>query len=127
VSLAITAVDFAPQSWVWFAAGAGLVAATYGTVGVLVGALFGRLGGLYVMFLLPFIDIGIAQNIMFSAAPPQWGNALPGRGAVRVLVDAAFTSTFDQTSSLLLATGWLILITAAAAAVVHRIARPTRA
>jgi hypothetical protein len=108
VSLAVTAVDFTPQSWGWFTAGSVLVAATYGMAGVLIGALFGRLGGLYLMFLLPFIDVGIGQNIMFSAAPPDWGILLPARGAVRVLIDAAFTLTFDQIGGLWLAIAWLI-------------------
>ncbi len=126
VALATTAIDFSPANWIWFAAGNGLVAATYATVGVLVGAVFGRLGGLYIMFLLPFIDVGLAQNVMFSAAPPEWGRYLPGRGAVRLLVDAAFTPTFDQPGSLLLAAAWLIGLAAAAAAIFRHIAEPKR-
>jgi len=127
VSLAVTAIDFTPQSWAWFTVGNALVAATYGMVGVLIGALFGRLGGLYLMFLLPFIDVGIGQNIMFSAAPPGWGGVLPGRGAVQVLVDGAFTPTFDQIPNLVLALVWLVVLALAAAAVVNRIAEPKRA
>ena len=127
VSLAITAIDFAPARWVWFAVGNGLVAITYALLGVLVGALVGRLGGLYIMFLLPFIDIGLAQNVMFSAAPPAWGRFLPGRGSVRVLVDAAFTATFDQTGALMLALGWLVVLAVAGAAVFRLIAEPRRA
>jgi len=127
VSLAVTALDFSPESWLWFAVGNGLVAATYGMVGVVVGALFGRVGGLYLMFLLPFIDVGIAQNIMFSAAPPAWGAALPARGAVQVLIDGAFTPTFDRVGGLLLAVGWLVVLTGVAAEIVRRIAEPKRA
>ncbi len=120
VSLAITAVDFTPADWTWFVIGNLLVGATYGLIGVLVGAAFGRLGGLYVMFLLPFIDVGLAQNVMFSAAPPDWGAYLPARGAVRILVDAAFTPTMDELGALLGATGWLLVIVAAAAWVFGR-------
>jgi hypothetical protein len=127
VSLAVTAADFAPESWLWFAVGNGLVAATYGMVGVVIGALFGRIGGLYLMFLLPFIDVGIAQNIMFSAAPPSWGAALPARGAVQVLIDGAFTPTFDRIAALGLAIVWLVVLTGVAAEVVRRIAEPKRA
>lgn len=123
VSLGVTAADFTPQHWGWFVAGSLMVAAIYGLIGVLVGSVFGRLGGLYVMFLLPFIDIGIAQNIMFSAAPPGWGSFLPARGPVQVLVDGAFTSTFDQVTGLAIAIAWLVLLAVAAAAVFHRIAR----
>lgn len=127
VSLAVTAVDFTPQNWGWFALGNVMVAATYGMVGVVVGALFGQLGGLYVMFLLPFIDVGIAQNVMFSAAPPDWGVLLPARGAVQVLVDAAFTPGFDQASGLWLAVAWLVGLVVATGVVFRRVAAPTRA
>ncbi|MCH7901528.1 MAG: hypothetical protein IH818_11555 [Acidobacteria bacterium] len=56
-----------------------------------------------------FIDVGFAQNVMFCAAPPDWGILLPGDGAVRVLVDASFTSTFDfgLPASYLAAAVWL--------------------
>ncbi len=125
-AVGVTAFDFTPQSWAWFTAGNLLVAVTYGMVGVLIGALFGRLGGLYVMFLLPFVDIGLAQNVMFSAAPPAWGASLPGRGGTRVLVDAAFTPGFDQAGSLLLSLGWILALTIAAAIVFHRVGQPRR-
>lgn len=127
VSLAVTALDFAPESWLWFAAGNGLVAVTYGLIGVLVGVPFGRLGGLYVMFLLPFIDIGLAQNVMFSAAPPAWGAGLPGRGAVRVLVDAAFTPSFDGMTSLLASLAWIAVLVVAAGLAFRSSAAPRRA
>lgn len=123
VSLAVTAIDFTPEIWTWFSIGNLLVAATYGMIGVLVGTQFGRLGGLYVMFLLPFIDVGIAQNIMFSATPPAWGLILPSHGGVQVLVDAAFTGTFDQFNALALATAWLVAATTLAAIVFRHIAR----
>lgn len=124
VSLAVTSVDFAAERWIGFMGGNILVALIYGMLGVLVGAVFGRLGGLYVMFLLPFIDVGLAQNVMFSASPPDWGLFLPARGAVKILTDAAFTTTFDQTSSLVLTAAWLVGIGVTTAVVFGRIARP---
>ena len=127
VALGVTAIDFTPESWGWFAVGSVLVAVTYGMIGVLVGVLFGRLGGLYVMFLVPFLDVGMAQNIMFSAAPPSWGLVLPGRGAVQVLVDAAFTTTFDTFAMLMLAVVWLVVLALVTAFVFRRIAQPKTA
>jgi hypothetical protein len=47
---------------------------------------------------------------------------MPAHGAVRVLIDGAFTPGFDETTGLLLALGWLVGITVAAAAVFHRTA-----
>jgi len=124
VALGITSLDFTPESWGWFATASVLIAVTYGLIGVLVGVLFGRLGGLYVMFLVPFLDVGMAQNIMFSAAPPSWGLVLPGRGASQVLVDGAFTTTFDKLGMLALAVAWLVVLIAVTAAVFRRIAEP---
>ena len=121
VSLAVTAASFEPHVWVTFALATVVVALTYAMVGVVVGPLVGRLGGLYLMFLLPFLDVGLAQNIMFDAAPPSWATVMPAHGAVRVLVDGAFTTGFDETTGLLLAAAWLVGITAAAAGVFHRL------
>jgi hypothetical protein len=49
------------------------------------------------------------------------------RRTVRVLVDGAFTASFDEVTGLVLALGWLVGITALAAAVFHRLAAPHRA
>ena len=124
VALAVTAMSFTPQVWLTFALATLAIALTYGMIGVLLGPLVGRLGGLYLMFVLPFLDVGLAQNIMFDAAPPSWAAWMPGYGAVRVLVDGAFTPTFDETSAFLLALAWVIGLTAAAAGVFHRLAAP---
>jgi hypothetical protein len=98
------------------------VAVTYAMIGVLLGPVVGRLGGLYLMFLLPFLDVGLAQNVMFSAAPPAWAAWMPAHGAVRVLIDGAFTTTFDETGGLLLAGAWLVGLTTVAALVFDRLA-----
>lgn len=126
VSLGVTSFSFQPRSWVAFALATLAVALTYAMLGVLIGPIVGRLGGLYLMFMLPFLDVGLAQNIMFDAAPPDWATWMPSHGAVRVLTDAAFTPSFDETAGALLALGWLAGITLAAAMVFHRIAAPGR-
>ncbi len=124
VSLAVTAVSFEPQRWIAFALATLAIAVTYAMIGAIVGPLVGRLGGLYLMFLLPFLDVGLAQNIMFDAAPPAWAAWMPTHGAVRVLIDAAFTDSFDEITGLLLTLGWLAGVTGVAAAVFHRLAAP---
>ncbi len=126
VSVAVAAVDFTPQSWGPFIAANVLVALTYGMLGVIAGEVAGRLGGLYLIIAIPFIDVGIAQNVMFDAAPPTWGRFLPGHGAVRLLVDGAFTPTFDETGALLIALIWLAAATVAALMIFHRLARPVK-
>jgi len=121
VSLAVTAARFEPQVWATFGLATVAVALTYAMIGVVIGPLVGRLGGLYLMFLLPFLDVGLAQNIMLDAAPPTWATVMPAHGAVRVLVDGAFTAGFDETTGALLALAWLVSITAVAAGVFHRL------
>jgi hypothetical protein len=122
VSLVVTAFSFRPEVWLTFGAATVAVAITYAMIGVLLGPLVGKLGGLYLMFLLPFLDVGLAQNVMFSAAPPSWAAWMPAHGAVRVLIDGAFTTTFDEINGLLLASGWIVGLTAVAAVVFHRLA-----
>lgn len=126
-SLMVTAASFQPERWLTFAFATGLIAVTYAMIGVLLGPLVGRLGGLYLMFLLPFLDVGLAQNIMLAAAPPAWAVWMPAHGAMRVLVDGAFTSSFDETAGLLLGLAWLAGITAMAVGVFHRLAAPRHA
>ena len=122
VSLAVTAASFTPQVWPTFALATVAIAVTYAMIGVVIGPLVGPLGGLYLMFLLPFLDVGLAQNVMFDAAPPAWAAWMPAHGATRVLVDGAFTASFDETTGLLIGLGWLAAITAGAVAVFHRLA-----
>lgn len=127
VSLAVTAASFQPETWVTFTAATLAVAATYAMIGVVIGLLAGQLGGLYLMFLLPFLDVGLAQNIMFDAAPPSWAAWMPAHGAVRVLIDGAFTPAFDETGGLALALAWLLGLAAAAAGVFHGTSAPQNA
>lgn len=110
VSIAVTAVSFSPRGWLMFIVANLMVAVTYALIGAIVGPLLGRLGGLYVLLILPFLDLGVAQNPMFDAAPPGWAVLLPGFGAVRVMNDAAFTASFDDWFGLWLALAWLAAI-----------------
>jgi hypothetical protein len=121
VAVGVTAISFDAVSWPIFVAANILVALTYATIGVIVGPLFGRLGGLYLLLLLPFIDVGLAQNAMFDASPPTWGKYLPAHGAVRVMMDGAFTNTFDETAALVLALAWIVALGGIAATVFRRV------
>lgn len=126
VALAVTGVTFTPSQWPFFALANVLTAMTYAMIGVLVGPRLGLLGGLYVMLALPFIDIGIAQNAMFDAAPPAWASFMPAHGAIRVLLDGAFTGSFDEYRALAVALAWLVGLTGLAALQFHRLMAPRR-
>ncbi|MFF4567336.1 ABC transporter permease [Streptomyces sp. NPDC001435] len=121
-SLAVTATVFDARQWGLYITANVLIALTYGLVGVLLGPLFGRVGGVLIAFLVPFIDLGIEQSPMLRPAPPGWAHALPGYGATRVLIDAALTPTFDETGPLLFALAWLTGLTLAAAILFRRTA-----
>jgi len=117
VSLAVTAIDFIPESWGPFVAG-NLLA---GLIGALAGALVGRLGGAYLMFFLPMMDIGVAQNPMFFDGSPQgWATVLPGYGPTRVLIDGAFSQSFDAGGPLAVASVWLLALSIAVVTLLRR-------
>jgi hypothetical protein len=65
VSVTVTAVSFDATRWPMFVVANIVVAWTYAMIGVIVAPVLGRLGGLYVLLLLPFVDVGIAQNAPF--------------------------------------------------------------
>lgn len=109
-SLAVTAAFFEPRQWGPYILANLFLALTYGLVGVLVGWLFGRVGGVLIAFLIPFLDLAIEQSPMLNPELSTLAHLLPGYGASRVLYDAALTSTFDETTSLLIALGWLVAL-----------------
>jgi hypothetical protein len=123
VSLTVTAAVFHPQQWAWYAAANGLITLTYALIGVVIAPIFGRVAGVLIAFLIPFLDLGITQSPMLSDRPPAWGQALPGYGGSRILIDAAVTAGFDETRSLLVALGWLVALLVAAILLFRRAAR----
>jgi len=120
VAVAVSGVLFPPRQWAVFATANLLIALSYALVGVLVGPLAGRLGGLYLILLLAFVDVGLGQTVMFNPVPPAWGAFLPARGASRMLIDGAFTSHVDTVGYLLLSLAWLGALAAAAVVVFQR-------
>ena len=120
VSLAVSAVFFAPRFWVEYAGADVLIALTYAMIGVVLGPLVGRLGGLYLLLLLSIVDVGYGQTVMFGPNPPGWGAFLPARGAGRLMLDGAFTTGFEQYGALLLGLGWLAVLSGAAVAMFRR-------
>jgi hypothetical protein len=120
VSIVVSAAFFSPQLWPEYVGAIVLIALTYAMIGVLLGPLVGRLGGLYLLLLLSIVDAGYGQTVMFHPLPPAWGAYLPTRGAGRLLLDGSFTSTFEQYGSLLLALSWLGALVVVAALTFRR-------
>src|SRR6266705_5621289 len=71
-------------------------------------------------FLVPFLDLGIAQDPMLHTTPPAWAHYLPGYGGFRILTDAILTHNFDQAGPLLIALAWLAGAAVAASVVFRR-------
>lgn len=122
VSLAVTATVFTPRQWGVYIVANVLIAITYGLMGVLIGPVFGRVSGVFMAFLIPFLDLGIGQSQMASGEPPAWAHYLPGYGGTRILVDGALTGSFDELGSLILASGWVALFGIAAVLLFRRTA-----
>ena len=120
VAIAVSGAFYGPSQWIVFSVANLLIALTYAMIGVLVGTITGRLGGLYVVLILAFMDVGLGQSVMFPNAPPAWGAYLPARGASRVMIDGAFTSGFDELPFLLLGLGWLVVFGTAATTMYRR-------
>jgi hypothetical protein len=117
VSLAVTATVASIGQWGAYLAASILLALTYAMIGVILGPLFGRVAGVLVAFLIPFLDLGIAQDPMLHPSPSTWAHVLPGYGGFRLLTSAILTDSFSQAGSLLIALTWLAAATAAATAV----------
>jgi uncharacterized membrane protein YecN with MAPEG domain len=129
VALVVTAAVFQPKIWLVYALGNLVVAATYALVGVLVGPLFGRVSGVFLAFLVPFLDVGISQSPMLSTQPDQWAHWLPGYGGTRLVLDGALTAGFDEPRALGYALAWLVGLAVVTSLVWHRssaVARPSR-
>lgn len=119
-TLAVTATVFNVRQWVGFAAANLGLGVTYAMIGVIIGPLFGRVAGVFVAFLVPFLDLGIAESPMLRPTPAPWAHVLPGYGWTKVLFDSGLTAHFDETRPLLIALTWLVGLAIAAGGVLSR-------
>jgi ABC-2 family transporter protein len=126
VSMGTTALVFHPTHWSTYAAANLLLALTYALIGALLAPIFGRVGGVFVAFLLPFLDIGIAQSPMLHSEPTTFSKLLPGYGGSRVLLDGALTRTFDETVPLLIGLAWLVTVAVVVGLTFRHATAPTR-
>jgi len=109
VSIAVTLPNFQPDDYLGFFAGSTLVAVTYAFLGAVAALAVGRLGGAYLMFFVPMIDVGIFQDPMFiSGEQPLWMKFLPGFGGTRIVLDAGFTAAAADWVAFGAAAAWLV-------------------
>lgn len=122
VSLGVMWLDFVPQNPLWFGAAMILLSLIYGMIGLLLGAVVSRLAGLWLMLILPMLDVGLFQDPLFIQSEPDWWmTLLPGYHPVRVMVDAGLTGTVDSAVSLGWGVGYLLVVTVVAVIAFYRV------
>lgn len=119
-SMVVTAAVFHAHQWSLYIAANLLLAATYALLGVCLGPIFGRVGGVLIAFLVPFLDLGMGQSPMLHTQPPTWAHALPGYGSFQTLLAGGLTDQFTQTGALLVGLAWFAGLGALAAWLFHR-------
>jgi len=121
-AIAVTASSFDAVSWPLFIGANILVALTYATIGVIVGPVFGRLGGLYVLLVVPFIRhrLGSERHVRCRAACLGQVHARPRRRQSDDGWGVHLELRRDRRP--LLALGWLLGLTATAVVVFRRVA-----
>jgi hypothetical protein len=124
VSLLTTALVFDARRWPTYIAANVLIGLTYVLIGALLAPVFGRVGGVFLAFLLPFIDVGFVQSPMLHSTPTTLSKFLPGYGGSRVLLDGALTSGFDEAAPLLIGLSWLSVLLVTVAVVYRRAISP---
>lgn len=125
VALGVTALVLQPTQWAAYAGANILIALTYGLIGAVLAPIFGRVGGVFIAFLLPFLDLAIVQSPMLHPTPTVLSTLLPGYGGSRVLLDAALTPGFDEARPLLVGLAWLTALTIAVALTYRHTVRPS--
>lgn len=106
-TMVVTATVFNAKQWAGYIGANLLIAAIYALIGVVIGPLLGKVAGVFVAFLIPFLDLGIIQSPMLRPVPQEWAQFLPGYGVTRLLFDTSLTAGFDETGSLLIGLAWL--------------------
>jgi hypothetical protein len=124
VSLLTTALVFDASRWPIYIAGNLLIGLTYALLGALLAPVFGRVGGVFLAFLLPFLDVGFVQSPMLHSTPTTLSKFMPGYGGSRVLLDGALTRGFDEVTPLLIGLVWLIGLLVTVYAVYRRAISP---
>lgn len=113
VAALVMAIDFTPASWLPVIAALMLTGLIYAGIGALAGALLDKLPATYLILFLAMTDFSVIQTPMFHATPVSGAWLLPGYGPTRLMLDGAYSHTFDAGGALAIGLGWLILLSIA--------------
>lgn len=123
VVVAVLTLQFVPAFLPMYAAAVLLSAVAYGMVGALLGLTIDRLAGVYVMLMLPMVDILLFQNPIKERAVAG-SELLPGHYVTRAAIDAGFGNEFDAIA-LLAAAGYVCVLVALTTGAFHRTVKAT--
>ncbi len=103
-AVAVSGVWYPPQQWLAYAGANLLIALTYAMIGVLVRPLTGRLGGLHLILLLAFVDVGLGQTVVFHrrTGAAHRTRDRPGQGSPSDPGRAVAGATMWATSSIVI-------------------------
>lgn len=111
VSISVTLINFGPGDLAGFLAGNVMIGISYAFIGAIAALVVGRLGGAYLMFFIPMVDVGIFQDPMFvSGDQALWMKLLPGFGGTRMVIDAGFTGAMDDWTALAAGLAWAVAL-----------------
>jgi hypothetical protein len=114
------ALVFTPASWPATIGALLLGGLIYASIGALVGGLLDKLPAIYLILFLIMTDLGVVQSPMFHATPVRLAWLLPGYPLDRLLYAGAFSNSFHASGALLLALGWLGVLSVAVYLVLRR-------
>ncbi len=127
VSVGVTLIDFRPDQLGLFVLINLLSALHYGFIGAIIGTFLSALGGTYLVFFMPMIDLGVINDPMFPREDVAWwAKLLPGYSPMEVLLDSSFTGGFDTGGELAVALIYLVALAALAMLAFWRITRSRR-
>lgn len=99
-------LDFTPASWPPVLAALLLTGVIYAAIGALAGALLDKLAATYLILFLATTDLGVVQTPMFHATPARFAWLLPGYAPTRLMLEGAYSHSFDAAGDLLLSLVW---------------------
>lgn len=122
ISVGVTLISFQPEQLGIFFFVNLISALQYGFLGAIVGTFLSAMGGTYLIFFAPMIDVGLVQNPMFiRESADLWVKFLPGYAPMEVLVDVSFSAQLDTVNYLLVSVVYLAVIAIVAGYLFHRV------
>ena len=99
-------LGFSPASWPPVLGALLLTGLIYAGIGALAGVLLDKVAATYLILFLVMTDLSVVQTPMFHATPSRWSVLLPGYAPTRLMVEGAYSHTFNAAGDLLLALAW---------------------